>query len=165
VSGRHVDRKARVRLQRAALHQFDRGGTRGRVGTIWASIGGPVRDALVAGLSGTAAQVEPLDGCAEPRRPPAADRRRGWLGRRVVGSHDRRRSVVASLPSRGEIRWAVAADNRWPVLVVSRGDAVEALTSIVGAPVTRIRTFRQELSSPLRTASRWTASLHSATSS
>jgi hypothetical protein len=45
-----------------------------------------VRDALVAGLSGTAAQVEPLDGCAEPRLSPPGRRQTP----RLAGTTSRR---------------------------------------------------------------------------
>ena len=40
-------------------------------------------------------------------------------------------------PSQGEIWWAEAADQRRPVLVVTRSDAVPVLRWIVVAPVTR----------------------------
>ena len=40
-------------------------------------------------------------------------------------------------PQQGEIWWAEAEDKRRPVLVVTRSDAVEVLTWIVVAPVTR----------------------------
>jgi mRNA interferase MazF len=42
-----------------------------------------------------------------------------------------------SIPRQGEIWWAEAADKRRPVLVVTRSEAVEVLTGIVVAPVTR----------------------------
>jgi mRNA interferase MazF len=44
---------------------------------------------------------------------------------------------VVSVPRQGEIWWAETEDKRRPVLVVTRSDAIEALTSIVVAPVTR----------------------------
>ena len=42
-----------------------------------------------------------------------------------------------SFPRRGEIWWAEAEDARRPVLVVTRSEAVEVLTGIVVAPITR----------------------------
>lgn len=42
-----------------------------------------------------------------------------------------------SAPRQGEIWWAEAEDRRRPVLVVTRSEAVPALTWIVVAPVTR----------------------------
>ena len=42
-----------------------------------------------------------------------------------------------SLPSQGEVWWAETEDMRRPVLVVTRSEAVEVLTGIVVAPVTR----------------------------
>lgn len=42
-----------------------------------------------------------------------------------------------NLPRQGEIWWAETEDKRRPVLVVTRSDAIEALTAIVVAPVTR----------------------------
>lgn len=42
-----------------------------------------------------------------------------------------------SVPRQGEIWWAETEDKRRPVLVVTRSDAIEVLTSIVVAPVTR----------------------------
>lgn len=42
-----------------------------------------------------------------------------------------------SPPGQGEIWWAEAEDKRRPVLVVTRSEVVEVLTSIVVAPVTR----------------------------
>ena len=44
-------------------------------------------------------------------------------------------------PTQGEIWWAEAQDKRRPVLVVTRSEAVPALTWILVAPVTR--TIRQ----------------------
>ncbi len=44
---------------------------------------------------------------------------------------------MVALPARGEIWWAEAEDKRRPVLVVTRTEAVEVLTGIVVAPVTR----------------------------
>lgn len=41
------------------------------------------------------------------------------------------------MPSQGEIWWAEAEDKRRPVLIVTRSEAVPALTWIVVAPVTR----------------------------
>lgn len=41
------------------------------------------------------------------------------------------------IPQQGEVWWAEARDKRRPVLVVTRTDAVSALTTIVVAPVTR----------------------------
>jgi mRNA interferase MazF len=40
-------------------------------------------------------------------------------------------------PAQGEIWWAEAEDQRRPVLVVTRSEAVPVLTGIVVAPVTR----------------------------
>jgi len=51
------------------------------------------------------------------------------------------------LPARGEIWWAEAEDKRRPVLVVTRTEAVEVLTGIVVAPVTRtVRHIPTEIS-------------------
>jgi len=44
---------------------------------------------------------------------------------------------VVALPARGEIWWAAAEDQRRPVLVVTRTEAVAVLSGIVVAPVTR----------------------------
>jgi mRNA interferase MazF len=54
---------------------------------------------------------------------------------------------VVTVPQRGEIWWAEAQDKRRPVLVVTRSEAVEILTTIVVAPVTRtVRGIPSELS-------------------
>ncbi len=45
-----------------------------------------------------------------------------------------------SVPAQGEVWWAEAQDKRRPVLVVTRSDAVPALTWIIVAPVTRTAT-------------------------
>ncbi|HEV3093370.1 MAG TPA: type II toxin-antitoxin system PemK/MazF family toxin [Solirubrobacteraceae bacterium] len=42
-----------------------------------------------------------------------------------------------SIPNQGEIWWAETEDKRRPVLVVTRSDAVQVLSSVVVAPVTR----------------------------
>jgi mRNA interferase MazF len=42
-----------------------------------------------------------------------------------------------SFPRQGEIWWAEAEEARRPVLVVTRSEAVEVLTGIVVAPITR----------------------------
>lgn len=42
-----------------------------------------------------------------------------------------------SIPRQGDIWWAEADDKRRPVLVVTRSEAIEVLTGIVIAPVTR----------------------------
>jgi mRNA interferase MazF len=42
-----------------------------------------------------------------------------------------------SLPRQGEIWWAETEEKRRPVLVVTRSEAVEVLTGIVVAPVSR----------------------------
>jgi mRNA interferase MazF len=42
-----------------------------------------------------------------------------------------------SLPKQGEIWWAETEEKRRPVLVVTRSEAVEVLTGIVVAPVSR----------------------------
>ena len=42
-----------------------------------------------------------------------------------------------SAPRQGEIWWAETEDKRRPVLVVTRSEAVEVLTGIIVAPVTR----------------------------
>jgi mRNA interferase MazF len=44
---------------------------------------------------------------------------------------------VVAAPAQGEIWWAEAEDQRRPVLVVTRSEAVAVLTGIVVAPVTR----------------------------
>jgi mRNA interferase MazF len=44
---------------------------------------------------------------------------------------------MVSVPRQGEIWWAEADENRRPVLVVTRSEAVPVLTGIVVAPVTR----------------------------
>jgi mRNA interferase MazF len=44
---------------------------------------------------------------------------------------------VVSTPRQGEIWWAEAEDKRRPVLVVTRSEAVEVLTGIVIAPISR----------------------------
>jgi mRNA interferase MazF len=41
------------------------------------------------------------------------------------------------VPARGEVWWAEAEDKRRPVLVVTRSEAIEVLTSIVIAPISR----------------------------
>lgn len=49
-------------------------------------------------------------------------------------------------PAQGEIWWAEAQDKRRPVLVVTRSEAVDVLTWIIVAPVTRtIRGIPTEL--------------------
>lgn len=49
-------------------------------------------------------------------------------------------------PRQGEIWWAEAEDKRRPVLVVTRSDAIDVLTWIVVAPVTRtVRTIPTEI--------------------
>ena len=40
-------------------------------------------------------------------------------------------------PRQGEVWWAEVEDKRRPVLIVTRSEAIPALTSIVVAPVTR----------------------------
>jgi mRNA interferase MazF len=45
------------------------------------------------------------------------------------------------IPAQGDVWWAEAEDKRRPVLVVTRSDAIEVLTWLVVAPVTR--TIRQ----------------------
>ncbi len=51
------------------------------------------------------------------------------------------------VPARGEVWWAEAEDKRRPVLIVTRSEAVEVLTSIVVAPISRtIRDIPSELS-------------------
>lgn len=42
-----------------------------------------------------------------------------------------------NFPRQGEIWWAETEDTRRPVLVVTRSEAVEVLTGIVVAPITR----------------------------
>ncbi len=42
-----------------------------------------------------------------------------------------------SFPRQGEIWWAETEETRRPVLVVTRSEAVEVLTGIVVAPITR----------------------------
>lgn len=42
-----------------------------------------------------------------------------------------------SLPQQGEVWWAETEDKRRPVLIVTRSDAIEVLTAVVVAPVTR----------------------------
>jgi mRNA interferase MazF len=44
---------------------------------------------------------------------------------------------VVSVPRQGEIWWAATEERRRPVLVVTRSEAVQVLTGIVVAPVTR----------------------------
>jgi mRNA interferase MazF len=44
---------------------------------------------------------------------------------------------LVSVPTQGEIWWAETEDKRRPVLVVTRSDAVQVLSSVVVAPVTR----------------------------
>jgi mRNA interferase MazF len=51
-----------------------------------------------------------------------------------------------SFPRQGEIWWAEAEDARRPVLVVTRSEAVEVLTGIVVAPITRtVRSIATEI--------------------
>lgn len=51
-----------------------------------------------------------------------------------------------SLPRQGEIWWAESENQRRPVLVVTRSEAVEVLTGIVVAPVTRtVRSIPTEI--------------------
>ena len=40
-------------------------------------------------------------------------------------------------PRQGEVWWAEAEDNRRPVLIVTRSEAIPVLTWIIAAPVTR----------------------------
>jgi mRNA interferase MazF len=42
-----------------------------------------------------------------------------------------------SQPVQGEVWWAEAEDKRRPVLVITRSDAIPALTRLVVAPITR----------------------------
>jgi mRNA interferase MazF len=50
------------------------------------------------------------------------------------------------VPARGDVWWAEAEDKRRPVLVVTRSEAVEVLTSIVVAPISRtVRGIPSEL--------------------
>ncbi len=50
------------------------------------------------------------------------------------------------VPRQGEVWWAETEDKRRPVLVVTRSEAVEVLTSLVVAPVTRtVREIPTEL--------------------
>lgn len=42
-----------------------------------------------------------------------------------------------SIPSQGEVWWAEAEDQRRPVLIVTRSEAVAVLNAVVVAPVTR----------------------------
>lgn len=42
-----------------------------------------------------------------------------------------------TIPRQGEVWWAETEEHRRPVLVVTRSEAVEVLTGIVVAPVTR----------------------------
>lgn len=50
------------------------------------------------------------------------------------------------VPQQGEIWWAEAEDQRRPVLVVTRTEAVPVLTGVVVAPVTRtIRSIPTEI--------------------
>jgi len=44
---------------------------------------------------------------------------------------------VTEVPVQGEIWWAEAQDQRRPVLVVTRSDALPVLTTVLVAPVTR----------------------------
>jgi mRNA interferase MazF len=44
---------------------------------------------------------------------------------------------MVSLPRQGEVWWAETEESRRPVLVVTRSEAVQVLTGIVVAPVTR----------------------------
>lgn len=54
---------------------------------------------------------------------------------------------MVALPARGEIWWAEADDKRRPVLVVTRTVAVDVLTGIVVAPITRtVRHIPTEIS-------------------
>lgn len=46
-------------------------------------------------------------------------------------------SGVVSAPRQGEIWWAETERERRPVLVVTRSEAVDVLTAIVVAPITR----------------------------
>ncbi len=59
------------------------------------------------------------------------------MGRLSDGINDRRRAVVTPTPTQGDIWWAEANDQRRPVLVVTRSSAVEVLTWLVVAPITR----------------------------
>ena len=45
---------------------------------------------------------------------------------------------MVSAPRQGEIWWAHSEDQRRPVLVVTRSEAVDVLTGVVVAPVTRM---------------------------
>lgn len=45
--------------------------------------------------------------------------------------------MVNAHPRQGELWWAEAEDKRRPVLVVTRSDAVDVLTRVVVAPVSR----------------------------
>lgn len=44
---------------------------------------------------------------------------------------------MVNIPRQGEIWWAEVESFRRPVVIVTRSDAVEVLTSVVVAPVTR----------------------------
>jgi mRNA interferase MazF len=46
---------------------------------------------------------------------------------------------MVMVPARGEVWWAEAEDKRRPVLVVTRSEAIEVLTTIVVAPLSRTR--------------------------
>jgi mRNA interferase MazF len=51
-----------------------------------------------------------------------------------------------TIPRQGEIWWAEAENERRPVLVVTRSEAVRVLSAIVVAPVTRtVRTIPTEI--------------------
>jgi mRNA interferase MazF len=57
---------------------------------------------------------------------------------------------VVTVPAQGEIWWAETEEQRRPVLVVTRSEAVPVLTGIVVAPVTRtVRSIPTEV--PLST--------------
>lgn len=57
------------------------------------------------------------------------------MGRCGCTSDDRRRTVVAL--AQGDVCWAEAEDQRRPVLIVTRTEAIPVLNRVLVAPVTR----------------------------
>ena len=54
---------------------------------------------------------------------------------------------MVEVPAQGEIWWAEVEDQRRPVLIVTRSEAVPVLTGVVVAPVTRtVRDIPTEIS-------------------
>ena len=79
------------------------------------------------------------------RRSPQTDVE--TMGPRRCDPAAHRRGALVTTPRQGEIWWAEVETARRPVLVVTRSEAVEVLTGVVVAPITRsIRNIPTEIS-------------------